>query len=436
MELIIALGIFICAVVACLLTSHSVVFALMVGFVVFAIVGIRMGNKPGEVMKMAAGGAKDAMIVVEIVIMIGFMTGLWRASGTITFFVYYGISVMTPSLFILIAFIMCLILAYVMGNSFGTVGTMGLMLMAIAHGGNVDPIVTAGAIVSAAYFGDRTSPMSSTAILVANITHVDLMELVPKLMKTNIIPLLLCFGLYTFLSFKNPIQVVDDSIMNALATDFSLSPLTLIPVIFAIALPILRFDIRWAFICGIISSAIIAIAIQGASFMDVITWSIMGYTPDSPSLQEVISGGGFIDMWIVAVMVTIACSISGIFKGTNMLNTIQAHVGTMMSRLGRFVTTLIMSTLVAAIFCSQTIAVMLSKDLLQKPFNDNGGEDMELAVDLSNAGVLTSAVVPWNVAIAVPLAMLGVGPSAIAWAFYLYLVPIIYIFTKRFLYKK
>lgn len=435
MELIIALGIFICAVVACLITSHSVVFALLVGFVVFSIVGIRMGFKTSEVMKMAAGGAKDAMIVVEIVIMIGFMTGLWRASGTITFFVYHGIRLVTPSLFIIITFIMCMLLAYVMGNSFGTVGTMGLMLMAIAHGGNVDPVITAGAIISAAYFGDRTSPLSSTAILVANVTHVELMELVPKLMKTNIIPLAICFGLYTFLSFRNPIQVVDDSIMNALATDFNLSVWTLLPVIFAIALPILRFDIRWAFICGIVSSAVVAMAVQGASFMEVVKWSLLGYTPASASLQDVISGGGLIDMWIVAVMVTVACAISGVFKGTDMLNTIQSHVGAMMNKLGRFVTTLIMSTLIAAIFCSQTIAVMLSKDLLQKPFKENGGDDMELAIDLSNAGVLTSAAVPWNVAIAVPLAMLGVGAAAIGTSFYLYLVPIAYIFTER-LWKK
>lgn len=108
-----------------------------------------------------------SMIVLRILFFIGLLTGLWRSCGTIAFFIYHGIRVITPSLFILVAFLLTVLLSYALGTSFGVASTAGVVLMALARSGGVSEAVTAGVILSGIYFGDRGAPTSSCASLVA-----------------------------------------------------------------------------------------------------------------------------------------------------------------------------------------------------------------------------------------------------------------------------
>ena len=91
---------------------------------------------------MGSVGAKDSIIVIEVMAIIGLITAVWRVSGTITIFIYYGIKFITPSLFLLIAFLLSCLLSYAIGTSFGVAGTVGVIFMALARSGGVDPILT------------------------------------------------------------------------------------------------------------------------------------------------------------------------------------------------------------------------------------------------------------------------------------------------------
>ncbi|MBQ0079276.1 MAG: hypothetical protein KBS66_05215 [Eubacterium sp.] len=436
MVLVAAFVVFVVAMLACLVVGKSIVIALAIGFVAFTAVGVRQGFKTKQILGMAWGSVKESIVVVEIWLMIGLLTGLWRASGTITFFVYYGIKMVTPPIFILLAFIMCCILSYILGTSFAVSGTLGVMLMALANSAGVNPLLTAGAIMSGIYFGDRCSPASSSAILVANITGTDLMTNVKGMFKTGMIPVIISLIIYAVLSVRNPMNEVDSSIMDALSGDFNLTPITLVPVAFIVILPLLRLDIRWAFIGGIVSSYFVGVFCQHVSFIECAKFAILGFTPTSESLQSVLSGGGLIEMIESCIIVTIACSYSGIFAGTDMLHEIQSLLQEAMGRTGKFMAMLILSLFTCCIFCSQTISAMLCNDLMRKPYEESGSDNYELAMDIENSAIMVCALFPWCIAASVPFAMLGVGGGAIAYSYLLWLVPVCYFFTKRIWYKK
>ncbi|MBS6207733.1 MAG: sodium:proton antiporter, partial [Firmicutes bacterium] len=191
MDLLIAFGIFIIFMVLSLIAGISTIPALFLGLVVFLAVGRRKGFSLKSMLDMSVGGIKNSLVVIEVMLIIGLITAVWRVSGTITVFVYYGMKIIVPPLFLLITFLLSCVLSYALGTSFGTAGTVGVIFMTLARSGGVDPVMTAGVIMSGIYFGDRCSPVSSSANLVAGVTGTKIFDNVKLMMKTAMVPLIL-----------------------------------------------------------------------------------------------------------------------------------------------------------------------------------------------------------------------------------------------------
>ncbi|MFR6257896.1 MAG: Na+/H+ antiporter NhaC family protein [Anaerovoracaceae bacterium] len=431
MALIIGFLVFMAAMILCLILGYPIILALVVGLVAFIAAGTSKGFSYREVSCMALKGVRDSLIVLEIMFMIGFITAIWRASGTITFFVYYGVKFVTPPLFVLLAFVMACLLSYILGTSFSVSGTLGVIFMALARSGGVDPLVVAGAIMSGIYFGDRCSPASSSAILVANVTKTDLMDNVKSMHKTGILPVGICIVLYAVLSVKNPLHQVDASIMDSLLSEFSISFLTLIPAVFILVLPMFKLDIRWAFLGSILSGFVLMITLQGMDVIEALKCCILGYVPQDDNIKNIIGGGGAVSMLEVCGIIMLSCSYSGIFKGTDILSELQGKINNMMSRTGRFLMMMILGAATSIVFCSQTIAIMLCSDLMTKPYEKTGGSKEEMAIDIENSTVMLSVLVPWNIACTVPLEMMGVGIGTLMYSYLVFILPVIYIFTKK-----
>lgn len=167
---------FLAMVAGCLAAGLSVAWALLGGVILFWILGRRQGFTHRQLWEMAWKKCQKSLIVVEVIFLIGIITGLWRVGGTIPYCIVMGVKLVTPGLFLVVAFLLCVALSYVLGTSYGVSSTMGVILMALARSGGVDPIITAGVILSGVYFGDRCSPASSAASLVAAVTDTDLYQ--------------------------------------------------------------------------------------------------------------------------------------------------------------------------------------------------------------------------------------------------------------------
>ena len=176
-------------------------FPILISLLIFSIIAIRKGHALNKVIRMAYDGGKGSFIVIKILILIGIITASWMASGTVSGMVYYGIKFMNPKFFIVYSFIISTVVSYILGTAFGAVGTIGVSLMVMARAGGINPNIAAGAIIGGSYFGDRCSPMSSSAHLIANLTDTNLYENLKNMFKTSIIPYGISLLLYIFYIF-------------------------------------------------------------------------------------------------------------------------------------------------------------------------------------------------------------------------------------------
>ena len=239
-----------------------IIIALIAGYFVFVSIGVRMGHKPSEVVRMSFDGLRTAGALMAILLLIGVLTGSWRSSGTIVTFVYYGIRLIRPHLFLIVVFLLTCLMSYALGTSFGVAGTAGVVFMTLARSGNVDPTIAAGVVLSGIYFGDRTSPASSTAFTVASVTGTDLYENVRGMLRTGLIAWLICLAAYAFLSWRNPLAAVDPAAIEAFETNFVISGWNLIPAAVILIFPLLHIPILITLITSIAAASVITLTLQ------------------------------------------------------------------------------------------------------------------------------------------------------------------------------
>lgn len=423
---------FFAMVAACLLTGWPVAWALLGGFALFWLLGRKEGFTHRQLWDMAWAKCKKSLIVVRIIVLIGVITGVWRCGGTIASCVVWGVSLVTPRLFLLLAFLLCAAFSYVLGTSYGVSSTLGVILMALARSGGVDPTAAAGVILSGVYFGDRCSPASSAASLVAAVTDTDLYGNVRQMLRTAALPVLLTAAAYLLLSFRHPLTEVDAGVLGALEARFALSWQTLVPAAVMFLLPLFKVPIHWTITASAAAAVVSAVALQGFSVPEVLSAAWSGYHPQDEALRAVLSGGGVTSMASSYVIVILTGLYSGILEGTGALKPLSGKAGELAQRAGRFPAMIAVSTLCAGVLCNQAVTSMMGAQLLEDAYTDRE----ELAMDIENSGILIAGLIPWSIACSIPLAMLGAGNGAILYAFLLWLIPICYLFTKKYFYPQ
>lgn len=403
-------------------------YTLIIGLLIFIILACKKGFKFIDVIKMAYKGGKKSFIVLEIFILIGAVTSTWMASGTVPAIVFYGMKFLNPNTFIVSIFLISSVVSFLLGTSFGTVGTVGVAFMVMAKGGGVNPSLTAGAILAGAYFGDRCSPMSSSANLVANLTETDLYINIKNMFKSAVVPFIIAILIYVAFSLKFPLNAGDNNISSEILKSFSINIITLIPAIIVLVFCILKVNVKISIAVSIISASIISIMFQHSSITDIIRYIIEGYNiKESIPLASIIKGGGIISMIKSALVVFVSSAFTGIFEGTEMLKSLEEIINKSDSRTGSFFTTIIVSITTSAFGCSQALAVILTHMLVKKNYEKNNIDKDKLALDIENSAIIIAPLIPWNIAVLVPLATLNAGTSSILYAFYLYLIPMLNI---------
>ena len=422
MDLAAALGIFLVCVAGCMAGNLSLSWALAAGFVCFFWVGLHRGQSARAMLRMAAEGMVTAMKVLRILMALGLLTALWRSCGTVAFFVRMGVTLITPSTFILIAFLLPAVFSLAFGSSFGVVGTAGVILMTIARSGGADLTVTAGAIMSGIYVGERLSPASSSAALTAAVCGVDQREFQLRMWRTTPLALGLTAAVYGVLSVLFPIRQVDAQIVAALEEGFRLTWPTVLPAAALLLLPWLKVSALKSIVISCVLSALCALFVQGVPPMELLRSCVLGYQPTHRELADIMAGGGLISMANVLIIVILSCSYSGMFNGTGLLDPITDRVERMADRIGLFAAQVVVSFGTCALFCNQTVGIVMSVQLLERAYRRRELPPMELAANVGNTVINLAGLVPWAIASSVPLTTMGVGLSALPLSVYLYLL--------------
>ena len=422
---ILCFALFLGAMVGCLITGQSFLWALLLGLVLFAVHGHKQGHSLRAMWDMAWSEGRKVLIVLRI--FIGAITALWRSSGTIVFFIYYGVQAISPKLFVLVAFLLTALIAYALGTSFGVIGTAGIVLMALARSGGVSELVTAGAVLSGAYFGDRCSPASSSAALVAAETETKLYDNLHNMFRTGVLPVLLTVAVYAVLSVRHPITAVDESLLQALRDSAVISLWALLPAVIMLVLPLVKVPVLISIALSVAAAGAVSVFVQGMSLWEMLKTAVLGYYPTTGQLKDILSGGGIVSMVKPAALVFTTGLLAGLLDGIGVLKGATGLVDKLAGRCGRFAASAAVSLGAGMIFCNQSVVIVMGNQLLHRSYTDR----KEQAVDMENSGIVLSALIPWNIACSIPLVMLGVDERAIPYAALLYMIPLVYGLTKR-----
>ncbi len=432
MDLILGFGVFMVGVVVCMVKGFSLAWALLLGFAVFFLIGLRRGFSAVELSKMALKGGKTAFVVLRILILIGVLTGIWRAGGTIAYFVAMGLRLITPNSFMLIAFLLPAVLCLAFGSSFGVSGTAGVILMTIARSGGADLVVAAGAALSGAYMGERLSPASSAAALVCAVSGTDQQSFQRRMWKDSVLPLGLTVAIYAVLSYLYPIRQVEPEILHALESCFNLNWLTVLPALALLILPWFKMKAITAIAISCVLAAISAVFAQGMGLGEVLRVFILGYQETDPVLSSIMSGGGLVSMVNSVCIVFLSCAYAGIFSGTGILDPLKQRAGSLAERIGRIPAQCVVGLCTGGLFCNQTVAIVMNQEIMERYYREHGLSGADMARDVGNTVLNLVGMIPWAIACSVPLANMGGSMAAIPFAVFLYLVPLCaWVISKR-----
>ncbi len=418
-ELII-FGIFSVMLLVCILFGINIIFPLVFGLLIFFSYGLYKKHSFFDVFKMCISGIVTIKNLIIIFILIGIMTAFWRSSGTIAFVVYYASLVFSPDIMVIGAFVVCSIVSMLMGTSMGTVATIGVICMTMSNSMGIPVSVMGGAIFAGIYFGDRCSPMSSSALLVSELTKTNIFDNIKLMLKTATVPLIISLVIYTIISFLVPTSDSTTNLGEIFLEHFSLNPLVLIPAATIILLSIFRFNVKINMVVSILSTIPIIMFVQNKSLSEIINIALFGFHPDNSELSGLISGGGIVSMSTVIVIVCLSCCYAGIFKETNFLDGIKGFIVKLSEKTTVFTSVAVTSIIAGMISCNQTLAIMLTNQLCK----DIEPNNSKLAVNIENTAVILAPMVPWSIACTVPLSTISAPTSSLIFAFYLYLIPI------------
>lgn len=429
---------FCVALFASLLSGMHLLYALLFGFFLFAGYGVRsVGVR--ETAKMCWNGVKTARGILLLFVLLGLLTSLWRAGGTIPTVVSYAINLISPASFILITFLLNSAMSLLTGTALGTAGTMGVICATVGCSLGVDDAWMGGAILAGVYFGNRISPISSMALLAANVTKTDIYQNIRGMLYTTWLPFLLSCGIYFVVGLGGSANVSEivvgvssvPNVAELFAKDFSLSLWTLIPALVIVILSVARVRTSFVLLWSSAAALIIAILIEKQSVMDLLSFIIFGYKTSVPELAKMINGGGLLSIVNVFLIVVIAGCFGGIFKGTNMLQPLQTLVKEISQKTNPFVATLSCAVLVSCVVCNQTLTIVLTNQMTENlNGSDDAGKNLQ-ALNIYDTAVTVIALVPWSVATAIVLNASQAPNKAVLCACFLYLLPLCRIIFKK-----
>lgn len=406
--------------------------ALTVATMIAVAVACRKGHTLDELREAAIASVSSGIGAIFILLAVGALIGTWALSGTLVAMVYYGLQLLSPYYFYATAAAMCAVISAGIGSSWTVVGTIGIGLMGISSTMEMNPGITAAAIISGAYFGDTSSPLSDSANLAAGVAGVDLYHHVRETAVTSM--LALAIALVVFWTLGRPGEFDASEKMAALDGAFHISPILFLPLLVVVALALFKFPpFTTIFIGALVGGAIaafvaperlIAFADPGGELPKWLAvckgiWLALasGYVSSTgyPVVDQLATRGGMESMLDTIWLVITALAFGGVIEKAGILDRLIGPIINAAKSGGALVASLVGAVLATSILTAdQYMAVVLPGRMFKKAFEQRGLAPVTLSRSVGAAATPTSALIPWNSCGAYMSATLGVATLSYA----------------------
>ncbi|MBC7186269.1 MAG: Na+/H+ antiporter NhaC [Calditrichaeota bacterium] len=390
---------------------------LICAAVVAAIIAVAHGYPWREIQRGMVLGITLAMDAILILMVVGTLIGTWLLGGVVPTMIYYGLQLLSPSVFLVATLIICSIVSLGTGSSWSTAGTVGVALIGVGHGLGVPLPMVAGAIISGSYFGDKMSPLSDTTNLAPAVAGTDIFSHVRHMVYTTAPSYAIASVLYTVLGLRFRGGTLDTQnvtlILSTLRGAFFIHPLLLLPPCLVIVMVVRRVPPLPALLAGTAMGGICALAAQSASLSAVVGAAHRGYVSQTgvAVVDELLTRGGLVSMMETVALIICALSFGGIMEKTGMLATIAEALLRRVRTTGSLVATTLLSCIgMNAIASDQYLAIVIPGRMYKDAFDRMGLHPKNLSRCLEDSGTLSSPLIPWNSCGAFMHATLGVSP--------------------------
>ncbi len=376
---------------------------MLIGVLIASLVALKIGYSWKFIENSMIKGISQAMQSIIILAIIGVLIGIWILAGVVPTMIYYGLMILKPSIFLVATVLITSITSLATGTSWGTAGTMGIALMGIASGLGIPAPVTAGAVLSGAYFGDKMSPLSDTTNLAPAMAGTDVFTHIKAMFKPTLIAYGLTLLIFGFLSLKYKGASADlsnvDVIANGLKESFTISPILLLAPLVVIISIAKKLPAVPGISIGIIIAAILGPIYQGVNFGDILSAGLNGYVSNTglEAVDKLLTTGGLNNMMSSISLTIIAMMFGGIAEETGILEAIvKKFLHRVKSVVGLVISTILTCFFTNATMPEQYISIVVPGRMFKNEYKDRKIDPRLLSSTLESGGTVTSAMIPWN----------------------------------------
>ena len=404
-------------------------FILLIGGAIAALIGFYNGVPYKTMISEISENVKSTTSALVILLMVGALSGTWMASGIIPTIVYYGLQILNPSFFLVASLISCAIVSISTGSSWTTTATVGIALILIGGALNIPNGMTAGAVLSGAYFGDKLSPLSDTTNLAPAMAGADLFTHIRYMTITTIPTFAITFLIFLILGLNLNIEGSSNisNKLNAISDVFNISPWLLIVPTLVIFMIFKKTPPLTALFTGVILASILIIIAQPqiiflitneesitfTNSYEAIMKSITGevkINTRSTDLNKLFSSDGMKGMMGTIWLILCAMVFGGVMSAIGALSKItKAILKTTSTIFGLFASTVCSCLALNLTASDQYLALVVPGKMYQQAFEDNKLAPENLSRTLEDSGTVTSVLVPWNTCGAYQSGTLGVS---------------------------
>ena len=429
-----------------LLGEYSNQFILLIGGLIAAIVGFFNKVFLKTMLAEVWENIKSVFVPIMILFLVGALAGTWLVSGVIPAMVYYGLQVLSPSIFLPASVVIAAIISIATGSSWTTSATVGIALVGIGTALGIPTGMIAGAVLSGAYFGDKMSPLSDTTNLAPAMAGTDLFTHIRYMTFTTVPTIIITLIVFSILSFTIETTGSADvsGLLHSIDNTFQITPYLFIVPLVVIALILLKTKPLIALGIGVVLAAVFAFIFQqdvlasvsNSNFKAIINAIFVDteIVTDNEKLNELFSAGGMKGMLWTIFLITCAMVFGGIMDAIGALAKItKALLKMATSIFGLFFSTAMSCLGLNAIASDQYLAIVIPGKMFKKAFEDKELAPENLSRTLEDSGTVTSVLIPWNTCGAYQSGVLGVSVSDYAvYAVFNWLSPIMTLFFAAF----
>ena len=403
--------------------------ALIIASAATMLVGWRRGMSWQAIQDGMVSAITVSIMPMMILLSVGALIGSWIISGTVPGMIYYGVQLLDPGFFFAASAVICALASLSLGSSWTVAGTLGIGLMGIATTYSLSPAITAGAVISGAYFGDKLSPLSDTTNLAAAAVGVDLFEHIKNMLWTTLPAFIAALVIFSFVGSEGAATPENiTKIRTALANQFTISPWVLSPLAMMLALIYFRVPAYPAILICTLSGTLYAAAFQ----TDVVRALALASHADSPApliqglwmalfsgyhspegmgeLSKLLDKGGLTSMLNTIFLILTAMTFGGMLDSTGILRQLLDQVLRGVKRTGDLILATVGGGFITNVLAAdQFLAITLPGRLFTPAYDERGLNRLSLSRTLEDSATLTSVLIPWNTCGAFMAATLGVA---------------------------